>query len=125
MVSGAGKGKAMAEEKGKRASHRIRIRMDFNPKISKLRDQEAMDRYLASYAFRLNLEIKIEIFPYAVDVSLAPPNREGVYMHLQVLVLELRLPMTRFVCSILTFYKVASSQLSAIAWCTILGFEAL
>jgi len=38
MISGTGKRKVVMEEKGKRASHRIRIRMDFNPKTSKLRD---------------------------------------------------------------------------------------
>ena len=51
MISDAGKGKAIMEEKGKRASHRIRIGMDFDPKTSKFCDQEAVDRYLASYDF--------------------------------------------------------------------------
>ena len=37
-VNGAGKRKATVEEKGKRASHRTRIGMDFDPKTSKLRD---------------------------------------------------------------------------------------
>ena len=98
-ISGVGKGKAVVEEKWKRASHHIRIGMDFDPKTSKLRDQEAVDRYLASYGFRSNSGIKIEFCPHGVDVSLAPPSREGVYMHPQVLTLGLRLPMTRFVCS--------------------------
>ena len=34
--------------------------MDFNPKSSKLRDQEAMDKYLAGYDFCWSPEIKIE-----------------------------------------------------------------
>jgi len=63
MISGADKGKDAVEEKGKRASHRTRIGMDFDPKISKLRDQEAVDRYLVSYGFRLNSGIKIEFLP--------------------------------------------------------------
>ena len=33
--------------------------------------------------------------------------------------------MIKFVHSVLTFYKIASSQLSAIVWCTVLGFKAL
>ena len=73
-ISDVGKGKAAMEGKRKRASHRTRIRMDFNPKTSKLHDQEATDKYLASYGFRLNSRIKIEFCPYSVDVSLVPPK---------------------------------------------------
>jgi len=40
------------EEKGKRTSHRTWIGMDFDPKTSKLRDQEAVGKYLAGYGFR-------------------------------------------------------------------------
>ena len=79
-VSGAGKGKAAVEENGKRASHRAKIRMDFDPKTFKLHDQEAVDKYLASYDFRLNPGIKIEFSLHGVDISLAPPNRDGVYI---------------------------------------------
>jgi len=98
--------------------------MDFDPKTSKLRDQEAVDKYLASYGFCLNTRIKIEFCLYSVNVSSAP-LKSGVYMHPQVLTLGVRLPMTRFIRSVLAFYKVASSQLSAVAWRTILGLEAL
>ena len=42
-ISSAGKGKVAVEEKGKRASHHSKIKMDFEPKISKLCDQEAID----------------------------------------------------------------------------------
>ena len=72
MISGTGKGKAAVEEKGKRSSHRIRIEMDFDPKTSKLRDQEAVDRYLANYGFFSNPGIKIEFCPHNVDVFLSP-----------------------------------------------------
>ena len=47
--------------------------MDFNPKNSKLRDQEVVDKYLASYEFCLNPGIKIEFCPLTVDVSSTPP----------------------------------------------------
>jgi len=67
-----------------------------------------VDKYLANYSFRLNPRIKIEFCPQDIEVSLAPPNG-GVYMYLQVLALGLRLSMTRFVCSVLTFYQVAPS----------------
>jgi len=73
---GMGKGKAATEEKGKRASHHIRIRMDFDLKISRLHNQE-VDKYLVNYDFRLNPEIKIEFCPHGVDISLALPN-DGV-----------------------------------------------
>ena len=46
-------------------------------------------------------------------------------MHPRVLALGLRLPMMKFVRIILIFYGVAPSQLLAVAWRTILGFEAL
>ena len=35
-ASGATKGKAMAEEKGKRSSHRTRVGMNFDPKTTTL-----------------------------------------------------------------------------------------
>ena len=46
------KEKSIVEEKGKRTSRRTRIDMDFDPRTSKLRDQEAVDKYLANYGFR-------------------------------------------------------------------------
>jgi len=46
------KGKSTVEDKGKRTSCRTRIEMDFDPKTSILHDQEAVDKYLASYGFR-------------------------------------------------------------------------
>jgi len=45
----ADKRKSTVENKGKRTSHHTRIGMDFDPKTSKLRNQEAVDKYLASY----------------------------------------------------------------------------
>ena len=62
MVGGAGKGKAATGEKEKIASHRTRIRMNFDPKTAKLYNQE-VDKYLASYGFSLNPGIKIEFAP--------------------------------------------------------------
>ena len=104
-VSGANEGKATVEEKGKRASHRTRIEMDFDSKTSKLPNQEAGGKYLASYSFHLNLGIKIEFCPQSVDVSLAPPNKDCVYMHPKILALVLG-PMTKFMCGVLSFTKL-------------------
>ena len=114
-ISGVGDGKTAVEEKGKRASYHTKIGMDFDPKTFKLRDQEAVDKYLAGYEFFLNPGIKIEFCPLIVVVSSAPPKGEGVYMHPQVLALGLTLPMTKFLRSVLSFYKVTPSQLSAVA----------
>ena len=61
-VSGASKGKATIKEKRKKASHRTRIRMDFDPKISRLCNQEEVDKSLTKYGFRLNLRIKVKFF---------------------------------------------------------------
>jgi len=42
-------------------------------------------------------------------------------MYPLVLALGLRLPVTKFVHSVLFFYGVAPSQLSVVAWRTVLG----
>ena len=63
-INSAGKGKAVVEDKGNGASYHTRIRMDFAPKISKLRDEEVVDRYLTSFGLHLNPGIKIEICPH-------------------------------------------------------------
>ena len=89
VVDDAGKGKVVAKEKGNRTSHHTRIGIDFDPKISRLHNQEEVDKYLTNYGFCLNPGDKIEFCPYGVDVSLVPSN-DGVYMHPQVLALELR-----------------------------------
>jgi len=77
---GSDKGKFVTAEKGKRASRRTRIGLDFDPKTSKLCDQEAVDKYLASYSFRWSPEIKFEFCSNDVDVTLALPDKEGVCM---------------------------------------------
>ena len=73
--------------------------MDFDPKTSKLRKQEEVDKYLTMYACRLKPGIKIEFCPHDVNVSTAPSGG-GVYMHPQVLALGLRLSMTKFIRSV-------------------------
>ena len=97
-VDRSNKEKSIMEEKGKRTSPCNRIGMDFDLKTSKLRDQEAVDKYL--YDFYWSPGIKIEFCPKDVDVSSAPPGKDGVYMLHLMLVLGLRLPITKFVCII-------------------------
>ena len=110
--SGIGKGKP-AVEKGKRASiiPGSRWTSIHKPPGS---NQEEVDKYLAKYGFLLNPEIKVEFCLHDVDVSQALPNG-GVYMHPRVLALRLKLPMMRFVHSVLTFYRAAPSPLSVVA----------
>ena len=60
-----GKGKA-TEEKGKRSHFCTKIGMDFNPKTSRLRNQEDVNKHLVRYGAYLNLEIKVEFCPHGV-----------------------------------------------------------
>ena len=47
-------------------------------------------------------------------------------MHPQILALGLKLPLTKFVRSVLSHFRITLSQLSGVAWrTTVLGFEAL
>jgi len=110
VVGSMGKGKTAVEKKRKRASQLKRIGIDFDPKTSRIHNQEEVDTYLANYGFRLNIGIKIEFSPHSVNIFLALLN-DGVYMHPHVLALGLRLQITRFIRSILTFYRIAPFQL--------------
>ena len=89
--------------------------MDFDPRTTKLHSQEEVDECLVKYDICLSPEIKVEYCPHGADVALALPNSH-IYMHPQVLTLGLRLPLTKFASSILTFYRVTPSQLSGVAW---------
>jgi len=108
VVGSVGTGKATEKEKGKRFHFRTMIGMDFDPKTFRLRNQEDVNKCLARYGVRLNSRIKVEFFPQNVNATRAPYNG-GVYMHPRVLTLGLRLPMTTFIRSILTFYRVTPS----------------
>jgi len=47
-----------------------------------------VEKYLVSYSFRWSPGIKVEFCPNDVDVTSAPPDKEGVYMHSLVLNLD-------------------------------------
>ena len=98
--------------------------MNFDPKATKLHNQEEVDEYLAKYGIHLSPGIEVEFCSQGTDFALPPPNG-GVYMHSQILELRLKLSLTKFARGILSHYRVASSQLSGVAWYTVLGFKAL
>ena len=70
-VGDVGKEKATKEEKGKN-HFCTRIGMDFDPKTSRLRNQEDVNKHLARYEVCLNPGIKVEFCPHGIDVSHAP-----------------------------------------------------
>ena len=80
MVDGAGKEKAMVEEKGKRPYHRTRVCMNFDPKTTRLHNQEDVDEYLEKYGVKISPRIKVKFCPPDNKFGLSPPD-DGVYMH--------------------------------------------
>jgi len=77
--------------------------MDFDPKTTRLHSQEDVDKYLKKYGVALFPGIKVEFCLLDTIFGLSPPNG-GVYMHPQVLALGLKLLLTKFVRSVMTFY---------------------
>jgi len=69
--------------------------MDFHSKTT-LHSQNEVDDYLARYGVRLPSNIQMEWCPANTDFSVDPPVG-GVYLHSQILVLGLRLPLTNLV----------------------------
>ena len=114
----------MTEEKEKRSQFRTRVGMNFDPRTTKLHSQKDVREYLAKYGVCLSPEIEMEFFSEGTDFTLPSPN-DDVYMHPQIMALGLKLPLTPFVRGVLAHYRVAPSQLSVVAWRTVLGFEAL
>ena len=121
-IGGASKGITTTDEKGKRSQFRTRISMDFDPRTTKLHNQEEVGEYLVKYDICLSPGIKVEFSPHGADVALAPSNG-GVYMHPQFMALRLRLPL-RSSSSCSDFLQSFPSQLSGVAWRTVLRFEA-
>jgi len=86
------------EEKGKRSQFRTRVGMDFDPKTTKLYNQEGVDEYLVKNGVHLSLGFEVEFYPQGTDFTLPLPNSD-VCMHPQVLALGLKLLLTRFIHS--------------------------
>jgi len=95
-----------------------------DPKTTKVHSQEDVNEYLEKYGVKLSHRIKVEFCPLDTKFGLSPPDGR-VCMHPQVLVLELKLSLMKFVHSVLTFYQIAPSQLSGVVWRIVLGFETL
>ena len=82
--------------------------MNFDPKTTKLYSQEEIGEYLKNHGVELSSGIKVEFCLQETKFGLSPPDG-GIYMHPQVLALGLKLPMMKFVRSVLTFYRIAPS----------------
>ena len=80
--------------------------MDFDPKTTKLHSQAEVDEYLTKNDVHLSPGIEVEFCPQGTYFALPPPNG-GVYMHCQILALGLKLSLTKFVCSVLSHFRIA------------------
>ena len=66
----------------------------------------------------------LEWCPLKMDVTVAPLH-DGVFINPQILALWMKLSLATFVRSVLSYFRVAPSQLTVGAWHILLGFEAL
>jgi len=88
--------------------------MYFDPRTTRLHNQANVDKYLARYDVCLSPGIRVEFCPQDTEF-VRSPSKGGVYMHPQILALELKLPLMKFVLSVLTYYIIAPLQLSGVA----------
>ena len=79
---------------------------------------------MARYGVRSPSNIRVEWCSAKTDLSADPP-KGGIYLHPQFLALGLKLLLTDVVGEILSYFQVAPSQLTAVAWRIVLDFEAL
>jgi len=97
----------------------------FNPPASSIQDNIGLVEYLAHYNGRIGEGIEITLTPRKVDHTKAPTVEGGVYIAAQVLALGVHLPLPSFVREVLSFYKLAPTQISPGSWRVVLGFAAL
>ena len=95
-----------------------------DPSSTVLHNERDVVEYLKKHHVLLPPNIVVEWCHPDSDVKVPPPEG-GVYFHPQVLALGVHLPLTVFVCQVLAYYDVASTQLTSDAWQTVLAFEAL
>jgi len=76
--------------------------MDFDPTLKTLLNQKEVDKYLEQYGIQLPSNVKVEWFPPYTDYTEAH-KAGGVYLHPQILALELKFPLT-FICYLLCHY---------------------
>ena len=108
----------------KRSKHHTRIAMDFDPAIRTLHNQVDVEKYLLKYGVCLPSNVRVDWCPSDTNYTKAP-RAGGMYLHPQVLALELSFPMTGFIRDILRYYQVAPSQLVAGHWRVVLSFQTL
>jgi hypothetical protein len=97
----------------------------FNPPASSIPDNVGLVEYLMYYNGRIGDGIKVTLAPRKVDFTKAPTVEGGVYIAAQVLALGVHLPLPSFVREVLSFYKLAPTQISPGSWRVVLGFAAL
>ena len=97
----------------------------FNPPASAIPDDVGLEEYLAYHNGRIGDDIKVKLAPRKVDYTKAPEEEGGVYIAAQVLALGVHLPLLSFVREVLSFYKLAPTQISPGSWRVVLGFAAL
>ena len=95
--------------------------MDFNPTSKTIRSQDEVEAYLTKYGVRLPSNVKTEWCPPDIEYTKAP-KIGGVYLHPQVLPLELTFHMTSFINKHPTSLLRAPSQLVAGGWHVVLSF---
>ena len=84
----------------------------FNPPATAIQNDAGLKEYLAFYNGRIGDDIKVTLAPHKVDYTKAPEEEGGVYIAAQVLALEVHLPLPSFVRKVLSFYKLAPTQIS-------------
>jgi hypothetical protein len=97
----------------------------FNPPASSISDNVGLSEYLMHYNGWIGEDIQIVLAPRKVDFTKAPSVEGGVYIAAQVLALGVHLPLPSFVREVLSFYKLAPTQISPGSWRVVLGFAAL
>ena len=95
--------------------------MDFDPATKTLHNQEEVEKYLLKYDVHLLLDVKVNWCPPGTNYTKAPKTSD-IYLHPQVLALELSFPMTSFICNILHYYQAAPV---AGGWRVVQSFQAL
>ena len=66
--------------------------------------------YLAKNGVQVPPEIMVKWCRLKTDITVAPHN--GVFIHPQIVVLGMKLPLTAFIHSVLSHFKVIPSQLT-------------
>lgn len=111
----AGSEKAFAELQGEKA---------FNPRPAPMINDEQMFAYLKRWKVSIGEGIKVTLAPVGINFKEAPAE-VGVYFPILAMSSGAHLPLPNFARNVLTFYKLAPTQLKIGSWRVILGFEKL